>query len=407
MEICKAENCTGCMSCFNICPRNAICERQNERGFYVPFINEESCVNCGLCQKVCPVNHPPQISVTPEVFACWNKDRNVRRYSASGGMFTLFAEAVLKKNGVIFGAVYDTETGVVQHRMAETPEELRAMSGSKYVQSHIGNTYREVKKEIETGRMVLFSGTPCQCAGLGNFLGSQPENLYLVDFVCHGVPSPTVLKTYLLAMEQNDRIQNISFREKNPSWETFSMKLTFESGKEYISDMYTDPYLRLFLGDYDLNSCCYNCRYASLSRGTDITLGDFWGYISEKYRFFDDNKGISLVMVNSSKGKSLFEKIKTEAVYTKKTMSEAAAGNQPLTMPTQKAGGSDQFWKEFLKGKDIFSLSALKASPVHPSLKHRIRLLMDRFYFLMPSLLKKKYRRLKLKNAEKKRMASK
>ncbi len=407
LEICKAENCTGCMACLNRCPRDAISEAQNERGFYIPKIDESKCIGCGLCKQVCPANHPIKRDGTPEVFACWNANGDVRQYSTSGGMFTLFGEAILRQGGVVFGVVYDTETGVVGHRMAENADDLRAMVGSKYVQSRIGNTYRMVKETIDAGRPVLFTGTPCQCAGLKNFLGGQPENLFLIDIVCHGVPSPSVLKAYLSTISNGAHVENIRFREKNPSWELYSMKLTFDGRDEYLSDMNTDAYLRLFLGKYDLNRCCHICQYANPARCGDVTLGDFWGYISESRTLRDNNRGISLVMVNSAKGKALFESVKPKSVYTAKSLDEAVAGNQPLTAPTPKAAGSDLFWTEFLGQQDVSSLTALTQPIVRPSLKHRVRLLMDKYYFLMPAGMKKKYREVKYRNAERKRNMSK
>lgn len=405
MEICQTGNCTGCMACMNSCPYDAIQEKQNERGFYIPSVDEEKCVKCGLCRQVCPANRHEEVTLAPEVFACWNTDKEVRQYSSSGGMFTLLAKAVLEQGGVVFGVVFDPDTGIVLHKMARTLQELRAMVGSKYVQSRIGNTYRKVKTELDAGRQVLFSGTPCQCAGLKSFLAGQPENLYLIDLVCHGVPSPAVFKVYLNAVAGDMTVKKINFREKQPSWELFSIKLTINHRDEYLRDMNSDPYLRLFLGNYNLNNCCYNCKYANISRCSDVTLGDFWGYLSEKRGLRDNNKGISLVMVNTHKGRKLFEKVKHQAVYTVKSIDEAIAGNWPLAAPSPCAEDSDVFWREFLADSDIQELTVLKKPPARPSLRHRIRLCMDRYYYLMPTGIKKKYKRLKLKNAYKKRNA--
>lgn len=407
MEICKTGNCTGCMACMNSCPCDAIQQTQNERGFYVPVIDTEKCVQCGICQRVCPENGFEKDPRSPEVFACWNADKKIRCYSTSGGMFTLFGSAVLEQGGVVFGAVFDKASGVVEHQKAETTDELRTMVGSKYVQSRIGNIYRVVKGELDTGRPVLFSGTPCQCAGLTAFLQGQPENLYLLDIVCHGVPSPSVLESYLSVVARDAPVMGISFREKNLSWELWSIKISFEGRMEYLCDKNTDPYIRLFLGELDLNRCCHKCQYATSSRCGDVTLGDFWGYLSESRALRDNNLGINLLLVNTPKGKALFERVRQKAVYTVKSLDEALAGNVTLSSPTPRGGDTDLFWDEFLKCQDILSLSVLKKPPVHPSLKHRIRLCMDRNYYLMPAGLKKKYRRMKLQNAERKRNAPK
>ena len=406
-EICKAENCTGCMACMNKCPRDAISEAQNERGFYVPKIDESKCVGCGLCRQVCPANHPAECNGMPAVYACWNADETVRHYSTSGGMFTLLGEDILNRGGVVFGVVFDAETGVVRHQAAETAEELRAMVGSKYVQSSVGNTYRMVKEAVDSGRPVLFVGTPCQCAGLKNFLGGQPENLFLIDIVCHGVPSPLVLEAYLSSFGSGSRVKEIHFREKTPSWKIFSMKLTFDGRDEYLSNVNADAYLRLFLENYDLNHCCHSCPYVGAARCGDVTLGDFWGYISESRKLRDNNRGISLVMVNSTKGQVMLENVKSKAVCASKTLEEAGAGNQTLSAPTPIHAESDLFWEEFLENQDLASLTALKQSPARPPLKHQIRLLIDRYYFLMPSGLKKLYREAVYRNAERRKNKTK
>jgi len=408
MEICKIEDCTGCMGCLNICPYGAILEKQNKKGFYVPVIIEEKCVQCGLCQRICPVNNYGKIasSVSPEVFACWNVNETVRQYSSSGGIFTLLAETILEMGGCVFGVVFDSETNLVKHQKAKTMEGVRPMVGSKYVQSQVGYTFSQVKKELETGHPVLFSGTPCQCAGLKSFLRYEPQNLYLIDIVCHGVPSAAILKMYLKDVSQGSRVETINFREKNPSWERFSMKISFNQQHIYQCDMYSDPYLRLFLENYNLNDCCYTCHYANVNRSGDITLGDFWGYLSESMALLNDNKGINLVLVNSLKGRWLFEKIKNNMVYTSKTISEALAGNQNLTIPSFKAIDSNEFWNDFFRQINFSEMSVLNNPVVRHSLKHKIRLLIDKYFFLMPKNLKKQYRRIKQQNAERKREIS-
>lgn len=406
MKICEPSLCTGCMACLNCCPHDAIKEMQNEHGFYVPGIITEKCVQCHLCQRICPANADELPSVSSKVFACWNTDADVRQCSTSGGMFILLANAILEKGGVVFGVVFDPDSGTVRHLRGESMEDVRAMVGSKYVQSRVGNTFRMVKNELGSGKKVLFTGTPCQCAGLKRFLRGQPENLYLIDIVCHGVPSPTVFKAYLSEITHGLPVKEIRFREKRPSWELFSMNIIFGNHCEYRNDMHTDPFLRLFLENMDLNSCCHSCRYANTSRYGDVTLGDFWGYLSESYALRDNNKGISLTLLNTPKGEALFEQVKDHVIFTAKVIDEAIAGNWPLQSPTTRSEDSDVFWNEFLQKTGFSDLSVLKKPPVRPSIKHRIRLLMDKSFFLMPDSLKKKYRRIKAENAEKKRCNS-
>lgn len=246
-NICDMDACTGCLACRDGCPQNAIDFKENEQGFVYPVINEDKCVNCGLCASICPVNSPDKNKKTDKVYACWNKNLSERRAATSGGVFTLLARKVIDNGGVVYGASFRDDMAVC-HIRAESIEDIQKLRGSKYVQSNTDGIFKKVKADLDNSKKVLFSGTGCQVSALRNFLRKEYSNLYCVDIVCHGVPSPLVYKDYLKWLEsQNDsQIKELSFRYKKPSWNVFSMKADFENGKTYMASKYKDPYLAFF-----------------------------------------------------------------------------------------------------------------------------------------------------------------
>ena len=215
--------CVGCHACFNICPVRAITMVENEEGFKYPQLDKQTCVNCGKCEKVCPalIGHPLTHDKSPEFYAVWNKENDIRRQSSSGGMFRILAEEIIAEGGVVYGAAFD-EANHLRHIRVENVDELGALMGSKYVQSDIGTMLGQVRADLRNGRQVLFSGTPCQVAGLYAFLGGNHENLLTVDVLCHGVPSPGVFQRYLegIGVDGGCRIE---FRNKDKGWKRFSL----------------------------------------------------------------------------------------------------------------------------------------------------------------------------------------
>lgn len=311
IHIDKKQNCCGCASCANICPKNCIIMQADEEGFLYPKTNEDMCINCNLCNKSCPIIDEKIINNKPITYGCYNKNEKIRQKSTSGGVFYILCEYIIKNDGVIFGAAFDEEFNVF-HDYAETIEDCEKFMGSKYVQSVIGDSYKKVKKFLDNKRLVLFSGTPCQIAGLYAFLKKDYENLYTQDIVCHSVPSPKVwndYKTYL-GVGNEKRIININFRSKESGWENSSTNIIFDNG-DSLSGFYSqNEYIKGFINGLYSRPSCYNCSFSKISRESDITLGDFWG-VNTFYPELFDNKGTSLVMVNSVKGKQLF-------IYAKK-----------------------------------------------------------------------------------------
>lgn len=302
--------CCGCSACVQSCPKQCIVLKEDKEGFLYPVVNQTLCIACGKCEKVCPELHPFDAVQPLMVYAAKHPDESVRAESSSGGIFTLLADAVIDDGGVVFGARFDTDWSVV-HDFTETHEGLQAFRGSKYLQSRIGNTFQLAEKFLKAGRKVLFSGTPCQIAGLKRYLHKDYENLLAVDFVCHGVPSPLVWKKYLeeiIAREHKLKIDAISFRNKDLGWKKYSFALTLsgvtnggEKNTVLLSTIFPEnEYMQAFLADFSLRPSCYACPAKGGKSGSDLTIGDFWG-IEKIAPEIDDDKGCSLVIVHTNK----------------------------------------------------------------------------------------------------------
>lgn len=353
ISIKETDKCCGCGACAQACPKQCIRMEADKEGFLYPVINKSACADCGKCEKVCPINSKDgeREARTPDnimTMAAINPDHSTRMKSSSGGIFSLLAERVIDEGGAVFGAVFDEEWNV-RHTMAGTMEQVAPMRGSKYVQSTIGNVYGQVKGELQKGRRVLFSGTPCQVKGLHSFLAKDYPNLLTVDFICHGVPSPMVWQEYLKEVvrylkrstPQNTAetigrhsIRNISFRDKQFGWKDYGFCLDFAAPKKneaHISQsamtsfgkascsninesMFSlrctydeDPFMQAFLGDVCLRPSCHACHAKAGRSGSDITLGDCWG-IDRIDRDFNDDKGVSIVRA-TAKGIKIVEEM--------------------------------------------------------------------------------------------------
>lgn len=313
IKIAKKEECTGCHGCYNVCPKKCIDMKFDEEGFLYPSVDSNKCVECGLCEKVCPIIHTVEVENEPIAIGCYNKDEKIRMNSSSGGIFTLISELVIKSGGVVFGAEFD-ENYNVRHNYVDNMEDLHKFRGSKYVQSTIGSSYYDAKQFLEQGRQVLFSGTPCQIAGLKRYLQKDYDNLICQDIVCHGVPSTYVWEHYKTFIANGRKISGVKFRDKSTGWKTYSLQIDFDDGSLYKDIGNENCYIKGFVRDFYLRPSCYECKYKTLHRESDITLADFWG-IEANVPELDDNKGTSLIFVNSDKGKDYFEKIKGKIIF--------------------------------------------------------------------------------------------
>lgn len=311
ISIQNKKNCFGCYACVNICPKKCIIMKKDDEGFFYPKIDKDVCINCGLCNKICPIINKTcgNIEYSTQAIAAVNNNIEIVKRSSSGGIFSHIAEEIINNNGVVFGAAFSNDFYSVSHIFVEDIEGLKKLRGSKYVQSNIGNSYIKAKEFLEAGRLVLFTGTPCQIGGLKAFLKKDYDNLYTQDLVCHGVPSPLVWKKYLEYQEKkfDAKIINVNFRCKKHGWKNYCMALEFSNGKEIYRPINDDWFMRGFVSNLYLRPSCYTCNFKGIKRQSDITLADFWGIERIYPKMFDDF-GVSLVLLHSEKGKSLIQK---------------------------------------------------------------------------------------------------
>lgn len=356
MIICSKEDCCGCGVCKDICHLKAIDMRQDERGFLHPSINEDICVKCNACVNKCPINIADRsCNVSSNVlssYACYNKDSKVRKNSSSGGVFSIFATEIIKSGGVVFGAQFNSSWSVV-HSFADNLDTLSSFRKSKYVQSDINDSYIQAKEFLKQGRKVVFSGTPCQIAALKSFLGKEYDNLYLIDVVCHGVPSDQLWQSYLsfLKKKYKSSIVDIQMRSKDKGWIDSLFLIKFKNHKCYSNSYQNDVYCGAFVQNTILRNGCYHCRFSNLHRLADITLADCWHYNSKNFATWDyQTKGISAVLINSNKGRELFEKIKSSLYVESRNILDIVEGNPNLSHPQQKNKYSELFWNDWIDG---------------------------------------------------------
>lgn len=308
------DQCTGCGACYNKCPINAISMEYDVEGFLSPRINSDKCINCGLCMKACPVSSPEyKNEEAPRCYAVMGNDE-IRAKSSSGGVFSLLADWMFEQNGVVCGAAYTDDYYRVHHVIAKNNEELAKLRGSKYVQSDTGLIYQQVKHFLDKETPVLFTGTPCQVAAVHSFLGKEYSNLFTVDLVCHGVPSPAVYEKFIKEQElqHNSKAAKVSFRDKSVVEWNHSIRIDFKNGETYKKKKNECQFLKIFLNLLSVRKSCGQCPFAKLPRQGDMTIADFW----DIHRFnpkFDDRKGTSLVLPNNAKGKILLEALQNQA----------------------------------------------------------------------------------------------
>lgn len=326
----ELHDCCGCSACASACPKDAIRMDADKYGFYVPQIDGSKCIQCNICNRVCPKENDGWQRNEKEIgiYLCQNKNETTRLNSSSGGVFYELANCILEKGGVVFGCAW-TSVGCAEHICVTEKQELPLLQKSKYVQSKAGSSYQAVKTYLDRDRWVLFSGTPCQVAGLRNYIGIAANKLVCVDFVCHGVPSPKTLSTYLKAEETvyHKQIKGIDFRSKHFGWETLSLETTFADGEKHFAKASEDAYYRSFLANLGLNDSCTDCRYNVLPRSSDLTLGDFWMADQTVAGFRSDGKGTSFVVVNSACGRSVFEEISKTVMKRNVSREQVMKGN--------------------------------------------------------------------------------
>lgn len=344
-EIAGKRSCTGCGACVCVCPVGCIQMVENKEGFFYPVIDHTQCIGCKKCYEVCP-SEPKDDGNVQTVLAGYSHSRDIRLTSSSGGVFTHLAEEILKRKGIVFGVEMQGSQAAVC--AVENIEEISKLKGSKYVQSQVGNTYRQVEKYLKEGRWVLFSGTPCQIAGLYRVLKKEYTHLITVDFVCHGISSPQVLEKYLKERGSGKRISEIVFRDKTEGWNKFSMKLKWEDHTVSRTSMEEDLYLQSFLKNLNLRSSCFSCKFRKIHRKSDITLGDLWG-VDKIIDGWTEDLGYSLILIQSKKGKEFLESIKEKIVAVPVELSQVMLHNASLTTSPWDEYSRDLFFKNLKK----------------------------------------------------------
>ena len=343
--------CTGCRACEQVCPENAITFKENTEGFLYPCISQK-CVNCGLCLNKCHI-HSDVLKMSPQNgFAAYVKDESVLKQSTSGGIFAGLAISVLRDGGAVFGCA-EKQPGEVRHLCIEQERDICLLQGSKYVESDIDSVYSSVQMMLENGRCVLFSGVPCQIAGLKAFLGRDYDNLFTADIVCHGVPSRKLYRAYLKWEEEREKgtIIKYSFRSKIKHGWSLTYRLEYKKGKklrvkEHIATL--SPYYYHFLQKLNFRESCYQCKYAQTERVADITLCDFWG-IEKVMPSMQNGLGVSGVLINSEKGMALWNSIKNEVTAEAVSINDIADNNGQLRTPSERPPIRDMYYDEINK----------------------------------------------------------
>ena len=364
IELCSRDVCTGCGSCASVCPRRCIILQATGEGFHFPIIDADSCINCSLFIKSChQLNSKVKKQLPIDVYAAWNLDKVVRATSSSGGVFSALAEVVLKQKGVVFGASF-TDGLKLQHIDIESNIDVHKLRGSKYLQSDTADSYTKTRHFLEEGRFVLFSGTPCQIAGLYSFLKKKYDTLVTCDFVCHGVPSQEAFNLYKrrLSISENDT-GIFSFRDT----EGWGYRLAYRGKAISTVDNY---YFRAFSKGLMFMPACYDCRYAIPERVSDFTMGDFWG-IGAKVPFHHSmDTGVSLLLVNSTKGAEILKECTHSLFLEQRTLEEAIEGNYNLNHKSIKPRGRETFYDDFRR---MNKWALMKKYALFPSLRDFLR----------------------------------
>ncbi len=348
IELCNEIDCTQCFACAKSCPKNCIQKKEVNGGFFIPSIDRKKCIECGKCVRSCHVLTGNKEKLKPlKVYAAWNNNDVIRKKSSSGGVFSSLSEVIFKLGGIVVGAAYD-EFLKVEHILVSNKEELDKLRGSKYIQSQVSDVYPKVKQALEEGLYILFTGTPCQVAGLYSFLKKDYEKLYTCDLICHGVPSQKAFECYLSSIGTNI-INNSEFKFRYT--EGWGYQMSYNGKNIPISKSF---YMKAFTKGYMFMEACYRCEYATPNRVSDITIADFWDigkFVPFKH---STRKGVSMVLINNEKGKGLFKKC-NDLISEERTLAEAIQCNYNLSSPSKRPLERNTFYNDLenMKSEDL------------------------------------------------------
>lgn len=367
IEILNNQDCCGCSACASVCPIDCIVMTPSVEGFLYPEIDTDRCTECGLCTETCPWLNQPEIYeriFPPQVYAAWHLNDEIRRQSSSGGVFTALADEILARGGAVVGAAFG-ENMVVRHVLVEDTDNLARLQGSKYVQSEIApELFLRVRTLLTQGRHLLFTGTPCQVAALRSYLRKDYKTLLCCDLICHGVPSPGWFQKYISDLSKGKRaITSFDFRYKENGWKQFRVRKTWNDGSSKVDTLNRDPFMDSFLKNYSLRESCYSCKFTTTTRMGDITLADYWK-VSTKYPEYDrDDKGTSLLLINSKKGQAWITHCQNNLFLGEGDLDHAIAGNHMLTRPAVKPPERETFFLD-MSGLTVHELR--KKYQLHP-----------------------------------------
>lgn len=309
INIIDKKDCCGCSACAQICSYNCIIMTEDNEGFLYPQVDKSKCIDCGLCSKVCPVlNHFEIPNEKPISFACKSLDDDLVDKSSSGGFFTVLAEYVINKGGIVFGARFDSQWNVV-YDFTDTIEGIAPFRGSKYVQGYVGKTFMQVKSFLKEGKLILFTGTPCHISGLNHFLNKKYQNLITMDFVCHSIPSPKVWRDYLKSIYRGQNLSHVTFRDKSFGWDNYGLLIVDEKQKILIQGVHKENiYMKAFLSNLTARPSCFACPARNYTSGSDFMIADCWGF-DTYHPEINNNKGMSLVLPKTENAIKIFNEI--------------------------------------------------------------------------------------------------
>lgn len=346
VDIVDKNSCCGCGACGQICPYRAIEMVYNVEGFYAPQINTKKCVECGLCERVCSCINKLDKNCIMYVYGAKHINSQIQSTSQSGGAFMGIAELIIEDNGVVYGAAIGDDF-ITKHIRIVDKEKLKELQGTKYVQSKLENTYKNIASDLNDGKKVMFSGLPCQAAGLKQYISKlkiATNNLYICELLCYGVPSPKVFSDWLICIQKSykDNLRYISFRDRKKDWGKGKEKYEFVSGQSVESSLYTS----LYFGHLIDRQSCHNCKFRGIERVGDITIGDFWG-IEEVDEDFYDKRGVSVILINTEKGNKVYKRLSDKMIMKEYTIDNVISKQPSLYKHKIVAKDREKFWREY------------------------------------------------------------